>query len=388
MSNGVCVLQICLYCESYLISIAIIPPSFLVIVYTDRFLDHIIKYAIEWFEVTQTKVLSFLKSAQKTRKEVDHYETKVTRIHFDAKRHAKSGNDSKAFVNSQAKLSRNEIKLQQSRKEYDTVFNATTSIVDEVTKGCWKDLFPVLVKLTQFDDSLASDEHNILKQLSSVSKDLMKVQTKYNIDPQTRLSKIASYGYENGNENMEEQEEDRNDGEESVSNMTNNTRDAVISGVQNKLKNSQNSMLIKRQGTPQTSNTTDDAFGSTTIRTYTGESPKIEVNADFNKYPFSKQRSFTGSLYRGESPKFGVNADFNRYPLSKQRSFTGKATDQNTRMPAPVRKMQVKKQTERVNSSQSYCNSNASTSPNPFHDIDTESSVYTLRPYTTLKFDN
>ncbi len=162
--------------------------------HTDQFLEHIIKYSEEWYNITSRKVAASLKSADKLRKELDHYESKVNRVNFEKARLAKNSTTSDAYTNCCTKLERNEQKMRSSKQAYEAANKESTALIEEVTQRCWKDVFPALLRLTQFDASLATDEYKLFKNLNAVSKQLTEVKESHKLVPETtRLQNIENF---------------------------------------------------------------------------------------------------------------------------------------------------------------------------------------------------
>jgi len=164
-------------------------------VHTDRYLEFIIEYTEEWHTISSRKVAASLKKADKLRKGLDHYEAKVNRINFDKDRAAtKGGTSSDAYNGYCKKLERNEEKMKVAKAAYDSANQESTALIEEVTVKGWKDLFPALMKLTQSDASLASDEHTLLKNLNAISKSLASIKATHNLIPEgRRLQNIENF---------------------------------------------------------------------------------------------------------------------------------------------------------------------------------------------------
>ena len=139
-------------------------------------------------------------------------------------------------------------------------------------------------------------------------------------------------------------------------------RDAIISGVQDSLRasRSQRSDILESPKS-QSSSRLEPSFeasegGHTRIRSFAGESPKVEVDISSVEISQSKKKSST----------------------SPSREFTGKSTDQN--VSSPVLKYKIKKnKSERNSATQSYFKNNPSNS-DTFDEIDEDSKRFPLTP--------
>ncbi len=362
--------------------------------YTDRYLEHIIQYAVEWYSVTSRKVDTSLRKGDRLRKELDHYESKVNRLHFDKGRIAKSGTGTDSYLNIHSKLERNEQKLKSSKEAYEKCTEETTALIEELTARCWQDLFPVLLKLTQFDASLASDEQKLLKNLNMVSKCLQNVKEDYNINPETRLQNIENF---ESHFHLERSENrilmDLPGAEEN--------QDMIISGVQDTLRSKNNSQL-----TPLTNNLRNSSaeFPETVtprIRSFSGSmdsGPKIEVDLSYARNVVSTEKKLSSSRNSVKpSQSRSIRASPGRQMSQRQsrsvkrceqnfdippqsRSFTGKPKDQNRKEAVPKYRISEPKYEGSVDGTSFGGSQYGESHFDPFHDIDDESHKYPLTP--------
>jgi len=158
--------------------------------YSERFLTHVVEYAIEWEKVIVARVSTSLKQAERLRLDQDHYRGKVDNIQRDAGKIISRGRDLDPKLSE--KLERNEEKLRNSEKEYETFTSDLCLLMAEVTGKSWKDLHPILLKLIQFDTTLVSDEKKILSNLSSVEGMLKKIAVKHGLKPENRLKDLEN----------------------------------------------------------------------------------------------------------------------------------------------------------------------------------------------------
>lgn len=151
---------------------------------------------MKWFEVIQYQTTKSLDMSDKLRIKMDRYESKVNKLQSNQTKIIKTkvdGIDSKAYLKLQIKLERNEIKLKSAKSEYERGYDMASSLVEEVTKRCWKDLFPLFVELAQFDSTLATDEQLLLSHLDYISHSLDQIQLEYDIDVTSRMNRLTSY---------------------------------------------------------------------------------------------------------------------------------------------------------------------------------------------------
>ena len=343
--------------------------------YVERFLEHIVQYSVDWFNTVESRVSTSLKKANKLRKDLEHYENKCNRLRVDKGRVAKGGTGTDAYLNVQSKLDRNERKLQNAKEEYESFSDATASLVHEVTANCWKDLFPVLMKLTQFDVSLVSDEARLLRNLSSVTMSLSKLQKQHNFDPETRMEEL-----ENGIIFLSLSKEAAS----SSSSLD------IIDGVQNKLDMIRSATIS--QVTPQITNsgksTKPTDVGNTRILSFGGESPKIEVDFSFDVDQISRKDSYESNEENKTNNE--AKSTSSRSKKSSSRlppSFSGRSKDQNAS--SSVLKHKIKKN-KKMSTTESYFGGNTA-STSHFDDIDgcetesLESNRYPLTPVTQYR---
>lgn len=158
--------------------------------YCDRFSEHVLSYAIEWEKVIVSRVTTSLTHAAGLQRELDHYQSKVDQIMANKSKTIAKGQTVDERISE--KLSRNQAKLSISRESYEIYAADLAALIHEVTARGWKDLHPILLKLAQFDATLAHDEHQLLSNLTSVSNNLKKIAQRYSLKPESRLADIET----------------------------------------------------------------------------------------------------------------------------------------------------------------------------------------------------
>jgi len=153
--------------------------------YADRFREYVVQYAIEWEQIVVGRVSTSLEKAETLRLNLDHYQEKVESLRNETNRVLIKGKslDPKAAE----RLQRNEVKWTEARKEYEVYTQDLCVLIDEVTERGWRDLHPILIKMAQFDATLASDESDIMSNLLGVADGLKKLAHRYGLKPETRL---------------------------------------------------------------------------------------------------------------------------------------------------------------------------------------------------------
>ena len=157
--------------------------------YCDRFSEHV-EYAEEWEKVIVFRVSTSLSHAEKLRRELDHYQSKVDQLQaYKSTAITKGKHIDPKLVE---KLGRNEAKLNNSRAEYESYATDLAALMHEVTANSWKDLHQILLKMAQFDATLASDENQLLSNLTTVADNLKKVAHRYGLKPESRLKDLET----------------------------------------------------------------------------------------------------------------------------------------------------------------------------------------------------
>lgn len=157
--------------------------------YVGKYQQFVLDYAVEWEKVIRTRIDNGIKKAEELRIELDHYQKKTESLRLSANQSMAKGKSVPSTV--QEKLTRNEEKLISSKQSYNQVATDLCILMEEVTERSWRDLHPLLVKVAQFDMTLANDEAKALAPLSQVVATLKQVATNNGLSPQPRLKDLA-----------------------------------------------------------------------------------------------------------------------------------------------------------------------------------------------------
>jgi hypothetical protein len=111
--------------------------------YSGKFGQFVIDYAVEWQRVVVTRCDKTLKEAERLRVEVDHYQSKVESLRQSA--NEKMAKGKQVDQKSAEKLTRNEEKLIQIKEENKKFTANTCLLVEELTERSWRDLHPLLI---------------------------------------------------------------------------------------------------------------------------------------------------------------------------------------------------------------------------------------------------
>ena len=156
--------------------------------FADKFSQFVVDYVIEWERIVSARVDRGAKVTDQLRRDLDHYQKKVESLRQSANQALAKGKmvDPKA----QDKLARNEEKLIKAKQDYDKVALDMCMLLEEYVERSWKDIHPALVKLAQFDSTVANDEATSLKELDQVVHQLKVVGDKYGLKPSARLKEL------------------------------------------------------------------------------------------------------------------------------------------------------------------------------------------------------
>ena len=157
--------------------------------YTSKYGQFVLDYAVEWDKIVSTRVENGIKKAKALRIELDHYQKKTESLRLTVNQAMARGKP--VASTQQEKLRRNEEKLLASKQNYNQVATDVSILLEEVVERSWRDLHPLLVKCSQFDMTLASDEARVLGQLQTVISALKQVAIENGIAPQPRLKDLA-----------------------------------------------------------------------------------------------------------------------------------------------------------------------------------------------------
>jgi hypothetical protein len=158
--------------------------------YMQKYQQFVLEYVIEWEKVVTTRIDNGLKKSDELRRDLDHYQKKTEAIRISVNQAMARGK--KVSSDQQERLSRNEEKLINAKQVYNRVATDLCILMEEVTQRSWRDLHPLLIKVSQFDMTLSGDESKIFSSLNQVVNDLKNIATSNGISPQPRLKDLAS----------------------------------------------------------------------------------------------------------------------------------------------------------------------------------------------------
>jgi len=158
--------------------------------FADKYNQFIVQYVLEWERVVTTRVNAGLKTTASLRLDLDHYQRKVEDLHLQVNRLLSKGKmvDEKT----KDKLKRNGEKLTKSKQIHDKASRDMCMLLEETVDQGWKDLHPLLVKMAQFDMTVANDEAKGLSEMDSVVTALKGLATLNGLNPAGRLKALSA----------------------------------------------------------------------------------------------------------------------------------------------------------------------------------------------------
>ena len=134
----------------------------------EQYKKKIINYAVEWEHIVTTRVDEDFKKNKALHDTLNHYENKVDTLRKKVNTVENKGKESPAKLSEQ--LTRNEDKLKQAWKVHEESASTLCNLLDEITTGGWKDLYPLVMEALQWEAGRATEEHDIYGKLSEVEK--------------------------------------------------------------------------------------------------------------------------------------------------------------------------------------------------------------------------
>jgi len=164
----------------------------------DRYLKHIVDYAIEWEKVIVARVTTSLKTSEDLRRDLDHYTAKVESLKLEINKLISRGKliDTKVTT----RLQRNDEKRSLAKRQYDKFSAGLLLLLEEVVVRGWKDLHPILLKLAQFDKTVAVEEGGAFGNMQGVVTRLERIGSDcgLQVNSGVRLRELGEMSAENG----------------------------------------------------------------------------------------------------------------------------------------------------------------------------------------------
>lgn len=158
--------------------------------YATKYQQFVVDYVIEWEKVVRTRIDAGIKKAETLRRDLDHYQKKVEELRLQANKVMAKGKQVKGDASE--KLKRNEEKLLSSKQAYNKVATDLCILMEEVTERSWRDLHPMLIKVAQFEMTLANDQSKIFANLNAVVDTLKGIASSNGIPATPRLKDMST----------------------------------------------------------------------------------------------------------------------------------------------------------------------------------------------------
>jgi hypothetical protein len=158
--------------------------------FATKYGQFVVEYVIEWEKVVRTRIDAGIKKSEALRRDLDHYQKKVEGLRLETNKIMSKGKQVKPEA--AERLKRNEEKFVQSKQTYNKVATDLCILMEEVTERTWRDLHPVLIKVSQFEMTLANEQAKILGSLNTVVQKLKDVASSNGIPAQPRLKDMAT----------------------------------------------------------------------------------------------------------------------------------------------------------------------------------------------------
>jgi len=141
--------------------------------YDETFTSFIVEFANQWERDVVGSVTKSLEQSEDLRREVDHYQAKVQSLQNE--RPSLFGKSKEPDPKDVEKLARNKGKLADARALYESHVQELCSVIEEVTDRAWKNMVPILAKLGQSDQSLATNEYKCMSKLEAITTAIKNV---------------------------------------------------------------------------------------------------------------------------------------------------------------------------------------------------------------------
>jgi hypothetical protein len=136
----------------------------------EHYQKNIIAYAIEWEQIVTARVDDGLKKTSVLYQNLNHYQNKINSLRKKVNAVENKGKESPTKLSQ--KLTRNEAKVKHSWELHEASASALCNLLEEITKGGWKDLYPLVLAALQWEVDRAAGEQDAYGMLSEVAKDM------------------------------------------------------------------------------------------------------------------------------------------------------------------------------------------------------------------------
>lgn len=139
----------------------------------------VIDYAVEWEKTLATKFGSELKEISEARLNLDHYKTKMGNLHSSKEK--VEAKDKQLTPKQADKLLRNQEKLEEAEHEYQKHMSNLDKLTEDLVTTSWTYLYPLLVKLLEFDPAYSEENTMVLAECYDVLNNLNSIAERHGL---------------------------------------------------------------------------------------------------------------------------------------------------------------------------------------------------------------
>jgi hypothetical protein len=148
----------------------------------------VIDYAIEWERIVTTRADFDLAETGKLHSKLNHYQNKVDSLRKSANAKETQGKASPARLTT--KLERNEGKLNEAWKQHERSASKLCNLLEQVTERGWKDLYPLVLAMLDWEKARSSQDYDVFKRLPFVKEKLTTTYKAKNLTPDKEISGV------------------------------------------------------------------------------------------------------------------------------------------------------------------------------------------------------
>ena len=140
--------------------------------------DSVVDYLAEWETTVSHRVDTEQKKVDELAKQLSHYQKKVSNLREKVNsKETKTGKDAPAALRD--KLKRNEDKLEKAWQTHERAASKLADLLEEVVKYGWKDLYPLLRSVLNFENRYVAADYKLCEQeFPDVARQMEEAYTK------------------------------------------------------------------------------------------------------------------------------------------------------------------------------------------------------------------
>ena len=146
----------------------------------DDYIEKILGYALEWEKIVTKRIDYDMKDVKKLQRNRYHYETKVSKLRQNVNRIESKGKDVPQAT--EEKLDRNEKKLKDAVKTHEFRSAQLCVMIEEATLCGWKDLYPLVQNILQWDETRRAREKDAYKMMPTTLESIAAVAAAANAE--------------------------------------------------------------------------------------------------------------------------------------------------------------------------------------------------------------